>query len=84
MSRTLHGYIMIITLLLILSACENDMEVVNKITSKKEVSAEAGKDIEVLYSDLGKVKAKLNAPTMLRFRTKEPYKELPDGLKIAF
>lgn len=60
------------------------MATVNKITSQKEVSAEAGKDIEVLYSDLGRVKSKLTAPTMLRFHTKEPYTELPDGLKIVF
>ncbi len=78
------SYFISVAMVLALAACENDMEVVNKITSKKEVSEEGGKDIEVLYSDLGKVKAKLNAPTMLRFRTKEPYTELPDGLKIAF
>ena len=65
-------------------SCENDMSTVKKITSQKEVSAETGKDIEVLYSDLGRVKAKLTAPTMMRYRTKEPYTEMPDGVKIYF
>lgn len=60
------------------------MATVNKITSQHEASSETGKDIEVLYSGLGRIKAKLTAPTMLRFHTKEPYTELPDGLKILF
>lgn len=65
-------------------SCENDMKKVKELTESYEPSSETGKDIEVLYSDLGKVKAKLTAPTLLRFRTKEPYTELPDGLKILF
>ncbi len=65
-------------------SCENDMKEVNQLTSPYEASSESGKDIEVLYSNLGHIKAKLTAPTMLRFRVKEPYTELPDGLKVLF
>ena len=49
-----------------------------------EATSESGSDIEVLYSDLGRVKAMLTTPTMLRFHTKDPYTEMPDGLKIVF
>ncbi|MBK9732081.1 MAG: LPS export ABC transporter periplasmic protein LptC [Chitinophagaceae bacterium] len=77
----LIGYVLIAC---ILCSCENDMGKVNALTNRYEASSETGKDIEVLYSDLGRIKSKLTAPTMLRFRTKEPYTELPDGLKILF
>lgn len=77
-----------IVLLLLFSfsfvSCENDMAKVNKVTSLKEVSSESGKDIDVLYSNSGRVKAQLSAPTMIRYHSKEPYTEMPDGLKIEF
>lgn len=68
----------------LLTSCENDMQQVNQLTSPSEASSETGKDIEVLYSNLGHIKAKLTAPTMLRIRAKDPYTELPDGLKVLF
>ena len=67
-----------------MSSCETDIATVNKLTGEYAASAETGKDIDVIYSNQGRVKAKLTAPTMMRFRTKEPYTELPDGLKIVF
>ncbi len=67
-----------------ISSCETDIATVNKLTGQYEASSETGKDIEVIYSNQGTVKAKLTAPVMLRYRTKEPYTELPDGLKILF
>ncbi len=60
------------------------MAVVKKIASQKEASAETGKDVEVLYSDQGKIKAKLRAPTLSRFHVKDSYTEMPDGLKLLF
>jgi len=85
--RTVHSPFFIFSiaaLCFFISACENDMTVVNQLTSLKEATAEAGTDIEVLYSDQGRVKARLNTPTMLRYHAKEPYTEMPDGLKVLF
>lgn len=79
-----YGLIFFTCISCLLYSCENDMATVNKLTNQYEASSETGKDIEVLYSDLGKIKAKMTAPTMLRFHTREPYTELPDGLKILF
>src|SRR5215831_1850104 len=73
-----------ILLLCLVSACENDRAVVKKIASQKEASAETGKDVEVLYSNLGKIKAKMDAPTLNRYHVKEPYTEMPDGIKLSF
>jgi len=71
-------------LLSLLLSCENDLSDINKVSSPKEASVETGKDIEVLYSSQGKVKARMQAPSLLRHRDKNPYSELPDGLKIIF
>ena len=69
----------------LLSSCENDMSVVKKIASPKEASKETGKDVVSLYSDFGKVKAKLIAPVMNHVDDeKNPYTELPSGLHLFF
>jgi len=61
------------------------MSTVKKITSRKEAAKETGKDVEALYSDFGKIKAKLTAPVMNHvFDEKNPYTELPSGLTLYF
>src|ERR1051325_5355530 len=71
--------------ILLLSSCENDMSLVKKIASPKEASKETGKDVIALYSDFGKMKAKLIAPVMNHVDDdKNPYTELPSGLNLYF
>lgn len=61
------------------------MSTVEMITSPREVSRETGKEVEALYSDFGKVKARLTAPEMNHIDDpKTPYTELPSGLKLYF
>jgi LPS export ABC transporter protein LptC len=68
----------------IIPACKNDLKKVNDLTSQKG-NAEVSTDIEAIYSDSGKVKAKLTAPKMVRYITaKDPTVELPNGLKVIF
>jgi len=70
---------------LLFSSCENDMSIVKKIASPTEASKETGKDVVALYSDFGKVKAKLIAPVMNHVDDeKNPYTELPSGLTLFF
>lgn len=65
-------------------ACvKNDVKEVEKIT-KKSVPAEVSTGIEAIYSDSAKVKAKLNAPEMIRFLTKDPTIEMRKGLDVIF
>jgi len=74
-----------ILFVLCLSSCENDMSTVTKITSEKEADLEIGKDVEALYSDFGKVKAKLLAPVMQHSdEGKNPYTGMPAGLTLYF
>jgi LPS export ABC transporter protein LptC len=61
------------------------MSIVKKIASPTEASRETGKDVVALYSDFGKVKAKLIAPVMNHVdEEKGPYTELPAGLTLYF
>lgn len=81
----LNCYLLSFISVLLLSSCENDMSVVKKITTKKEASKETGKDVVALYSDFGKMKAKLIAPVMNHVDDdKDPYTELPSGLNLYF
>lgn len=68
---------------LVLVACENDMEAIMNL-DKKTAAVEEGKDIESMYSQLGKVKAKLTAPSMLRHLQAPVYVEFNKGLKVLF
>jgi LPS export ABC transporter protein LptC len=71
-------------LVFVLSACENDIEKVKIITGKKSIPAENGKDVEILYSDSAKIKARLLAKELNRFAEKQPYIEMPKGIKLYF
>jgi len=75
-----------VSLLLSLSACENDIAVVNSITSANEqqLPLESGKNVEVLYSDSAVVRAKLTAPQLDRYMGKKNYMEMPKGMLVIF
>jgi len=60
------------------------MKKVSQIASLKEITVETVKDAQTYYSDKGKLKAQLQAPIMLLYNTKEPYKELPKGMLVLF
>lgn len=78
-------YIILICLtFFVLCACENDIEKVKIITGKKAIPAENGKDVEILYSDSAKIKARLLARELNRFSEKQPYIEMPKGIKLYF
>lgn len=65
-------------------SCKNDLAEINKISSLEDANVEIGKKIELLYSTNGKVRARLIAPLLLRHRTKIPFTEMPNGLKLYF
>ncbi len=68
-----------------LFACENSMKTINLISNSDTLPAESARDIEVIYSDSGKMLIKLIAPKLDRFQKKdEPYMEFPEGLKLLF
>lgn len=68
----------------LLSACENDIEKVNLLTKKKKLPIESGKQMTIIYSDSGLVRAKIQAPVLERYAGKENYMLMPKGVKMEF
>lgn len=67
-----------------LYSCEGDLDKLKAIKLKKENSVEKTTDVELVYSDSAKVKAKLNTPLLLNFKVDTPYYEMPKGMKVIF
>ncbi|MBA3706439.1 MAG: LPS export ABC transporter periplasmic protein LptC [Bacteroidetes bacterium] len=66
------------------TACENDIAVVNSITSNSKLPSESGKDVEIIYSDSALVRAKLTAPQLDRYAGKKSFMVMPKGMEIVF
>lgn len=65
-------------------SCTNDMEKVEKISSKKQIPVESSKNVEILYSDSAQIRVKVIAPEMDRYQHPEEYIELPSGIEVLF
>ena len=72
--------------LFLLSSCENDIAVVNTITaeSEKNLPIISDKNVQTLYSDSARVRAKLTAAVLNQYAGKKAYRELPKGMEIVF
>lgn len=66
-------------------SCTNSMKEINEITDRARVGEDHGRDVTILYSVGGKVKARLFAHTFIRSEASNPpYTEMKDGLKVEF
>lgn len=72
--------------IVVLSGCENDIEKINLFTGDSgEYPDIIGENIEVMYSDSGKVKVQLHAEELKQFnKAEKPYSEFPRGLIVYF
>ncbi len=69
----------------VLAACENDLAEVQKFIVEDQVAIEVGKEVEVIYSDSGRVQMKVIAPVLFRhLDKKQPKREFPEGLEVYF
>ncbi|MBS1523493.1 MAG: LPS export ABC transporter periplasmic protein LptC [Bacteroidetes bacterium] len=77
--------VLVIVGLALLTGCENDLKDIQKI-SAAEVNKPIEKytDVDVIYSDSAKVKAHMTAPVMINYKVKNPYTEMPKGVKVIF
>lgn len=76
----------LVFLFFLLSACENDIKVVDSVTTdnEKPLPAESSKNIVFLYSDSAKIRSKLSAPQLDRYIGKKPYFEMAEGMEVIF
>ena len=69
----------------ILTGCENDLKDLRRISAKEvNKQGERWTGVDVVYSDSAKVKAHMTAPVMISYKVKNPYTEMPKGVKVIF
>jgi LPS export ABC transporter protein LptC len=68
---------------LFLSGCENDENEVRALNEKR-VMVEEARNVVSLFSQSGRMKAKLSAPLMLRYQVDSSYIEFPKKLHVDF
>ncbi len=76
--------IVVICVTAMLFACENDMQTINSLNTDDTLPDETARDIEVIYSDSGKIMIKLLSPRLNRYEKEEPYMDFPEGLQLLF
>ncbi len=68
-----------------ISGCTNDIEEVNAITKKYDVTKDVGENVRIIYSDSAEVKLIIEAPTLERYNdVSEPKDVFPKGILISF
>lgn len=70
--------------MVVLFSCENKMSTIKSLTQSDTLPSESAKDIEVRYSDSGKLKAVLKSPELLKYGGDEPYMLFPKGIHVFF
>jgi LPS export ABC transporter protein LptC len=70
-------------LLFLMASCGNDLKTVNAITLKAAGPSMSAKNIEVLFSDSGKIQAKLTSILLNKYEGPNPYLEFPKGFKVV-
>jgi len=65
-------------------SCENSVEEINKVQISESYPEETTIDVELTYSDSGKVRAILKAPLLERYLTTRQFTELRKGVDIEF
>jgi LPS export ABC transporter protein LptC len=69
--------------LMIIAGCENDEKEIREFTRKK-MGVDEAKQIELFYSQGGKVRSRLTAPVMYRYQDTLPRVEFPNTLHLDF
>ena len=68
-----------------LFSCEGNLKEVNKYNKEVDVPQGIAKEINLFYTDSGKVKANLRSPKMLDYsQEKFPYRIFPIGVEVDF
>jgi LPS export ABC transporter protein LptC len=63
--------------------CENDEKILNEL-NKKIIMVDEVRNVQTIFSQQGALKAKLNAPLMLRYQADTIYLEFPKTLHVDF
>jgi LPS export ABC transporter protein LptC len=70
---------------MVFCSCKNDIETINALTNEIKLPDQSGFNIEISYTDSGRLQGKIYAPEVNKFdRAEEPYIEFPKGMKVVF
>ena len=68
-----------------INACKDNLHKTNTVVDKSAMDTEKADSVTILYSNKGKLKAKLQAKTFIHvLENTEPYVEMKDSLKMIF
>ncbi len=84
MMKYLPVYLLGLSVLLLFSACENDINEVRRFGYYEEVPTEVAKDVEMLYSDSLQVRVRVRAPELVRYGGSKLREEFNEGLEVDF
>lgn len=76
--------LIVVLVILIFASAKPDIEKVNIIAEEEEVLPEIGREVDILYTAEGALKAKIIAPELKRYEAKTPYTEFEKGLRLYF
>lgn len=71
-------------LITMLFSCNNSLDTIEKLPKPDTNAYQTGKDVEIAFSDSGKLKAVLKAPVMKRYKNPEPYMLMLTGIQVNF
>ncbi len=70
--------------MIMLFSCRNDLTTINSLSLNDSLPMEMAYDIELIYSDSGKIQAYLESPLMTRNEEDDSFVEFPEGFKVIF
>jgi hypothetical protein len=84
--RAMARFILPIAIIMVsFVSCKNDIETINALNNEIKLPDQSGFDIEITYTDSGKIQGKIFAPEVNKFdRGEEPYVEFPKGMRVVF
>jgi LPS export ABC transporter protein LptC len=65
-------------------SCENDLKTIEKLSAQDTLHLESAKDIELIYSDSGRLAIRLTSPAYVRYKGKGTFLEFPQGIRVVF
>ncbi len=78
-------HLLIFLSVLVIFACSNDMEVLNKIIDPDEEPDLTATNIELFYTDSARLQMKLEAPLVKQYvEAQKPRDEFPEGIHVWF
>jgi LPS export ABC transporter protein LptC len=77
-------YIVFPMLFISFLSCENDINTITSLSQVDSLPEELAREIRVVYSDSGRMKAVLESPYMKKYEQKDPFYEFPAGFRVIF